>query len=209
MLQKIFKPFFWLSLFLTGCGNREVSLPFYNTPDFSPQFIEDSVTHYLPSINAQNQDGVWLNTDSLKGKIHVANFMFTKCGSICPNMTENLKVAADKFKVNNNILFLSYSVTPWSDSVSQLNTYKQENANGLNNWHFLTGEKSHIYELARKGYFAEENIGFTKDSTEFLHTEHIILVDPELRIRGIYNGTLPLEINLLIEDIETLQQEGL
>jgi protein SCO1/2 len=58
-----------------------------------------------------------------------------------------------------------------------------------------------------KPIFAEENIGFSKDSTEFLHTEHVILVDQSKRIRGIYNGTLSLEMRHLVEDIKTLQQE--
>jgi protein SCO1/2 len=75
-----------------------------------------------------------------------------------------------------------------------------------NNWHFLTGDKGSIYELARKSYFAEEDLGFTKDSTEFLHTEHIILVDGSGHIRGIYNGTLQLETEQLIKDIRTLKQ---
>jgi len=61
--------------------------------------------------------------------------------------------------------------------------------------------------LARQAYFAEEDLGFTKDSTEFLHTEHVLLVDKARRIRGIYNGTLELETQQMIADIRTLLQE--
>ena len=64
-----------------------------------------------------------------------------------------------------------------------------------------------IYDLARKSYFAEKDIGFTKDSTDFLHTEHFLLVDKTLRIRGIYNGTLSLEMQHLIEDIKLLKNQ--
>jgi len=71
----------------------------------------------------------------------------------------------------------------------------------------LTGKKEEIYELARKSYFAEENIGFSKDTTDFLHTEHILLVDKNKKIRGIYNATLELEIQQLIKDISTLKKE--
>lgn len=71
----------------------------------------------------------------------------------------------------------------------------------------LTGKKEKIYELARKSYFAEENIGFSKDTTDFLHTEHILLVDKNKKIRGIYNATLELEIQQLIKDISTLKKE--
>ena len=74
-------------------------------------------------------------------------------------------------------------------------------------WHLLTGSQSAIYSLARQSYFAEEQIGFVKDSTEFLHTEHFILVDKQSHIRGIYNGTLPLETERLITDIQLLLKE--
>ena len=74
----------------------------------------------------------------------------------------------------------------------------------MKNWFFLTGEKSKIYKLARKSYFAEEILGFTKDSTDFLHTEHVLLVDKNFKIRGIYNSTLSLEIKNLSADIDIL-----
>jgi protein SCO1/2 len=75
------------------------------------------------------------------------------------------------------------------------------------NWHLLTGSKSIIYTLARTSYFAEEDLGFTKDSTQFLHTEHIILVDKNKRIRGVYNGTLQLETEQMVKDIQMLMEE--
>jgi protein SCO1/2 len=102
---------------------------------------------------------------------------------------------------------LSYSVTPWIDSTSVLKAFKKRNGINNPNWHFLTGSKSKIYDLARKSYFAEEDLGFTKDSTEFLHTEHFILVDKSKRIRGIYNGTLSFEMYQMIDDIQTLKKE--
>jgi protein SCO1/2 len=53
-------------------------------------------------------------------------------------------------------------------------------------------------------YFAEKTLGFTKDSTDFLHTEYFILVDKNKNIRGVYNGTLALEAKQIVEDIKTL-----
>ncbi|MFZ1717024.1 MAG: SCO family protein, partial [Saprospiraceae bacterium] len=66
---------------------------------------------------------------------------------------------------------------------------------------------SEIYTLARQSYFAEEDLGFTRDSTDFLHTEHVLLVDGHQRIRGIYNGTLEVEIDQMIADIRVLLEE--
>jgi protein SCO1/2 len=119
-------------------------------------------------------------------------------------MTENLQAVSNSCK---DVVLLSYTVTPWIDSVAKLKKYTIAKNITNPNWHFLTGSQSAIYNLARTSYFAEEDIGFTKDSTEFLHTEHIILVDKNKRIRGIYNGTLKLEIEQLIKDIARLKSE--
>ena len=70
--------------------------------------------------------------------------------------------------------------------------------------HFLTGETASIYVLARGSCFTEEELGFTKDSSDFLHTEHVLLVDKQLRLRGIYNGALQLEIEQLRAYIQSL-----
>jgi protein SCO1/2 len=199
-----------------GCANKKstsVKLPFYNDPDFTPVFIENDkevgklITHTISDFAFLNQDSILIDQSKVEDKIHVANFIFTSCGSICPVMTRNLKIVSDSLKNESNVILLSYSVTPWIDSPSVLKKYKSENGINNPNWHFLTGSKSDIYTLARKAYFAEESIGFSKDSTEFLHTEHFILVDKNKHIRGIYNGTLELEMFQLLDDIHSLQQE--
>ena len=122
-------------------------------------------------------------------------------------MTENMKIVEEQFLDDENVVFLSFSVTPWIDKPYILKAYTERKEIKNKNWHFLTGDKATIYDLARKSYFAEEDIGFTKDSTEFLHTEHFILVDQNKRIRGIYNGTLLLEMKQLASDILALKEE--
>ena len=136
----------------------------------------------------------------------MANFIFTSCTHICPKMTTNMGLVEKEFENNPEINLVSFSVTPWLDTPDVLNRYKKDFTLNSNNWHFLTGKKSEIYTIARSSYFAEEEIGFTKDSTDFLHTEHFLLIDPQLRIRGIYNGTLGLEIEQLIKDINLLKK---
>lgn len=198
---------FWSCTKSTG---ETFKLPYYNEPDFSPEFLvkQDSINtkikHKIQDFEFLNQDSVAISQQNIEGKIHVANFIFTKCGVVCPILTKNLKIVSDSLEAENDLVFLSYSVTPWIDSPSVLKSYKQRNNIVNKNWHFLTGNKSEIYNLARKSYFAEEDIGFAKDSTQFLHTEHFILVDKDKRIRGIYNGTLSFEMQQLIEDIKLL-----
>ncbi|WP_301924068.1 SCO family protein [Ferruginibacter sp.] len=204
------------SLFFFSCGEKKtnsIALPYYNEPDFTPIFIENKsdvnkkITHTIGNFSFLNQDSISVNQKRVENKIHIANFIFTSCGSICPTMTKNMKIVGDSLSSDKNLVFLSFSVTPWIDKPSILKKYKERNGIKNENWEFLTGSKRDIYKLARQSYFAEENIGFSKDSTEFLHTEHFVLVDKTKRIRGIYNGTLTLEMEKLIEDIKTLEKE--
>lgn len=204
-----------LNLLMISCkGDQATSkLPYYNSPDFMPVFaslqkqIEQKIDHTIGSFSFTDQNGKTVSDRSIAGKIHVANFIFTSCGSICPVMTKHMKLVQTAFQNNPDVVILSYSVTPWIDSVGRLKRFAENNDIISPNWHLLTGNKGEIYQLARKDYFAEEDLGFTKDSTEFLHTEHVLLVDRTKRIRGIYNGTLQLEIEQLIKDMKLLAEE--
>ena len=205
-----------ISCWLFSCAEKKeqtIALPYYNEPDFTPLFISnkqvvnDSITHTISNFSFLNQDSILITQQFIENKIHVANFIFTSCGSICPVMTNNMKIVNDTLANDPNIVFLSYSVTPLIDKPYKLKKYRTINEIINPNWQFLTGNKADIYKLARQSYFAEEDIGYSKDSTEFLHTEHFILVDKTKRIRGIYNGTLTLEMQQLVADIKNLQQE--
>ncbi len=199
------------SIWVLSCTqnkNEISSLPYYNEPTFTPIF-EDStpINHTIGDFSFLDQDSLLVSQENIEGKIHIANFIFTICGSICPTMTANMKMVSDNLEADIDLVLLSYSVTPWFDKPFVLKKYKSDHNITNPNWHFLTGSKNEIYKLARQSYFAEEDIGFSKDSTEFLHTEHFILVDKTKRIRGIYNGTLALEMLQLIDDIKTLKAE--
>ncbi|ADB41118.1 SCO family protein [Spirosoma linguale] len=191
----------------------EEAVPYYNTPDFTPIWLSDpdevetKITHRTGDFSFRDQTNALVTQQTLANKIHVANFFFTACPTICPKMTNLLKAVQDTFQHEPRVALLSFSVTPWLDSVPRLRKYAAEKGVIATKWHLLTGDRGKLYTLARRSYFAEEAIGFTKDSTEFLHTEHIILVDRNRRIRGVYNGTLPLDIDKLITDIKLLLRE--
>ncbi len=206
---------FFVLLILSACSTtqHEKALPYYNTPEFTPTFLHSDkevaqkINHIIGNFSFTNQNNQIISEDQINGKIHVANFIFTSCGSICPVMTKQMKLVEKAFLQDTNLVILSYSVTPWIDSVSRLKKYATANQIQKSNWHLLTGGKNEIYTLARQSYFAEEDLGFTKDSSQFLHTEHVLLVDKTKRIRGIYNGTLQLEMEQLVKDIQKLKEE--
>ncbi|MEJ8818705.1 SCO family protein [Lacibacter sp. H407] len=217
MYQTVFLriSFFFLILFTSACSQKQPreQLPYYNSPDFTPVFLQASedvtkkIPHTIGRFSFTNQSGNTITEQTVDDKIHIANFIFTRCASICPVMIKHMKMVEKEYAGDNNIVLLSYSVTPWIDSVSRLKEFAEQNKISSANWHLLTGNKAEIYNLARRSYFAEEDLGFTKDSSEFLHTEHILLIDKTKRIRGIYNGTLQLEIEQLIRDIKILQTD--
>lgn len=195
---------------MQGCEHEH--LPYYYSPDFTPlwpgetQFSADTL-HRVAAFSFTDQDGRVIDNDFVKGKIYVANFFFTACPGICPKMTTNLVAVQEAFSSDPDILILSHSVMPWADSVARLKEFSDLYGIDHSKWKLLTGSKNEIYSLARTSYFAEEVAGFTRDSTDFIHTEHCLLVDREGHLRGLYNGTLPLEVERLIEDIRILSRE--
>lgn len=209
------KSYIFIALALISCKNytaTDTSLPFINKPDFTPEWIAKTdinyeAIHQIPSFSFTNQNGETVTEKTVENKIYVADFFFTKCGSICPKMTTNMGLLQDKFRNDKDILLLSHTVTPEWDSVPVLKEYAKNKGVISGKWHLLTGNKEEIYALAKKQYFAGDTVGYYQTGNEFLHTENFILVDKKRRIRGVYNGTLPLEIERLSDDILELKKE--
>jgi len=188
------------------------TLPYFNKPDWTPEWIEKTDSQYqqihrIPKFKFKDQEGEMISNKTVEGKIYIANFFFTSCRGICPKMTSNMYLLQEAFQQDTTILFLSHSVTPDSDSVTILKKYAIENKVNTKQWHLLTGPKKDIYDLAKKQYFAGDTIGYYQTGNEFLHTENFILVDQQQRIRGVYNGTLLIEIDRIKEDIAILKKE--
>jgi len=191
--------------------NPEKKLPVYNPSDVNPKLVDESVAHVRRShkvadFNLLNQNGDTITEADYQDKIYVADFFFTRCLTICPIMTNNMGKLQEVFKSDDDIKFLSHSVTPVMDSVPILRAYADEKGVIDAKWNITTGEKTQIYELARKSYFAvlDEGDGGLQD---FIHTENFILIDKKRQIRGFYDGTDNDEIQRLILDIKTLQNE--
>ena len=209
-------PVMMMLIFMAGCKTTakpgELPLPFINKPDFTPEWIKKDDNayksiHQVPAFSFTNQNGETITEKTVEGKIYVADFIFTRCASICPKMTADMGILQEKFKHDDDVLFLSHSVTPQMDSVSVLKKYAEAKGVISGKWHLLTGNVDDIYRLAKKEYYAGDTVGYYQTGNEFLHTENFILLDKHRRIRGIYNGTLPLEMERLIDDIVTLKKE--
>lgn len=186
-------------------------LKIYQPTDINPQLVDDEVRkvgmhHRIADFELTDQQGETVTNADFEGKIYVADFFFTTCPSICPKMTKNMGLIADEVADNDMIRFLSHSVTPDVDSVPVLAAYADEKGMNYDQWRLVTGSKVQIYDLARKSYFAATTEG-DGGPNDFIHTENFVLIDPDRRIRGFYDGTSADEMDRLRRDIDVLQNE--
>lgn len=207
-------------LLLPACSEKKArqkedagSLPFYTSADFTPLWIAPSdpgygSIHRIAPFAFTDQSGKTVSEKTFRGKIYVADFFFTSCPGICKQLTNNLGIVQDAFANDTTVLLLSHSVTPDMDSVPVLQRYAKAYNVQTNKWHLVTGNRDSIYTLARKSYFADEDLGLQKSSNDFLHTENLLLIDKQGRIRGVYKGTALKDINDMISDIKILEQEN-
>lgn len=206
---------FLLVFTLLGCNNKsnsekESALPYYGESSFTPKWLatdskEAMEMHRIPNFSLINQNGEVITRNTFKNKIYVADFFFTSCSGICPKMTSNMSVLQEAFKTDDDVLLLSHTVTPETDTVEVLNEYAKTKGVKPNKWHLVTGSRSEIYNLGRNAYFIEEDLGELKTDDDFLHTENFVLIDKNQHIRGIYNGLNKTAIQQLIADIKTLK----
>ncbi|EAS20813.1 conserved hypothetical protein [Flavobacteria bacterium BBFL7] len=180
-------------------------------PDqFDPTLVDDSMLfvkkyHKVAPFKLINQNGDTITENDYKNKIYVADFFFTTCPTICPTMTKNMSVLQEEFKDDEEVVFLSHSVTPEYDTPAILKAYAVEKGVLDYKWNLVTGKKEEIYNLARKSYLAVKDAPYG-GQYDMVHTENFILVDKEGRLRSrTYDGTDMEEIEALIDDIYILK----
>lgn len=189
----------------------EKRLPIYSPSDVNPKLVDPTVKHIktnhaIADFSLLNQNGKTITNKDYHDKIYIADFFFTRCQTICIAMAYNMSELQEYYKNDKDIMFLSHSVTPVMDSVPVLKAYAEAKGVIDGKWNVTTGSKKHIYELARKSYFAVLDEG-NGDENDFIHTEQFVLVDKERRIRGYYDGTNKEDMQKIIADIALLKEE--
>ncbi|MDD7913573.1 SCO family protein [Polaribacter ponticola] len=186
-------------------------LKIYNPADVNPNLVDVTLKHIrknhtISDFELINQNGEIITNNNYKDKIYVADFFFTRCQTICIAMAYNMSELQEFYKQDDDIMFLSHSVTPTIDSVSVLKEYAERKGVIDAKWNVTTGSKKHIYELARKSYFAVLE-GGDGGENDFIHTEQFVLIDKERRIRGFYDGTEKEDMVKLKKDVALLKEE--
>ena len=199
-----------LSLFYSALKPKK-TLPIYNPADVNPELVDSTVQykskyHTIADFSFTNQNGKTITQKDYEGKIYVADFFFTTCGSICPKMTTNLSDIQKAFATNPKVKLLSFTVFPKTDSVPVLKAYAKKHQVDDAKWNLVTGDKKEIYTMARKSYLAVK-LGKPDELYDMVHTENFVLVDTKKRVRGFYDGTNKEDMKRLIEDITFLSNE--
>jgi len=185
----------------------EYDLPIYQPSDLNPALVDASVQgfedHRILPFELVNQLGDTVRMEDVAGQVLVVDFFFTRCRTICPMLTDNMKRVQDQVLEDDRVRLMSHSVTPEADSVPVLFDHAVAKGVDPDRWWLLTGAKSEVYKLARKSYFAalDEGDGGFQD---FVHTENMVLVDTLGRLRGFYDGTDLDEVNELVRDLSFL-----
>ena len=187
----------------------------------------------VPEFRFIDQDGKTISQRDTDDKVYVAEYFFTTCKGICPKMNANMRRIFDQYKDVPNFMIVSHTCMPEVDSMPLLKAYEQKMINGIlirnedgsykinemqgigtnlaenPNWHFVTGDKKKLYDMARIGYTIDNGKpdSLQRIEDEFIHTQFFALVDKYRRVRGIYDGLKEEEIQKLMIDINGLLKE--
>jgi protein SCO1/2 len=207
--------FFLTSIFFFACGDtpdtpvkdlkiiKKEALSILGNRDVDAN--GDTIYPTIPDFAFINQNGDTVTNEDFAGKAYVVDFFFIHCPTICPKVTRQMLRVHDKFIDNDKIKFMAHTIDPKRDDVAALKSYADKLDAKAPKWHFVTGDKDEIYEIA-DDYFsvAVEN---PDAPGGFDHSGRLILVDENRHVRAFANGTDPDEVTQFIADIEVLLAE--
>jgi len=200
--------FFLLS---AACNQTGLRLPIMGsrtpiTTESGGKTVTDTLYHTIPAFHMLDQDSVFVDNNTLRKTIYVADFFFTSCPTTCPVMQRNLLKVAIEYRHQPNVAFVSYSIDPAHDTPHILKNYASRLGIRPGQWLFLTGNRDSVYHLAETGYYVTARADSAAPGG-FVHSGALILVDTRRRIRGTYDGTIDDDVQKLSQDIKTLLAE--
>lgn len=193
-----------LTLCLQSGKNQYKTLPVLGPKEVNNE--GDTVYHKIGSFSFTNQDGEKVTSEQLEGKFYVAHFFYTKCPDVCPKLMDNLKEVQKQTRNIENFRMLSITVNPESDTPQRLKEYAQENGINTNKWHLLSGEQANIEALAQDKFLItakEDQHGYQN----YVHSDLLVLVDKEGKIRGFYKGSDEQALETLVDQVAVLLEE--
>lgn len=203
--------FLLVTLLAASCLPKNKKLPILGprqivSVGFEGRITADTVYHTIRDFSFVDQDSNVVTNETFSDKIYVADFFFTSCPTICPIMKTQMLRVYENYSQNPEVKFLSHSIDPEFDTVAVLHDFAERLGVKTDVWHFVTGLKDSIYAIGQECYM----VTATTDPNEpggYLHSGAFLLIDKQRRIRGIYDGTKPEKVDLLMDDIAILLDE--
>ncbi|MFH6984085.1 SCO family protein [Marinoscillum luteum] len=205
-----FNLLFLLGLTLYGCGEvkSNYELPILGRSEINESVVNgetvyDTIYHTIPDFQFVDQDSSLITNETFSGQVYVADFFFTSCPTICPVMKQQMLRVYEAYKDHPEVAILSHTIDPEYDTVALLHDFAERLGVSSDTWHFVTGDKDEIYDIAEKSYMVVANEDETAPGG-FIHSGAFLLIDQQRRIRGVYDGTVPEQVDILIHDIARL-----
>jgi protein SCO1/2 len=163
----------------------------------------------VPAFALTDQSERPITCDNLKGKVWIANFIYTSCPGPCPIMTSRLAKVVKEMPRRDDLRFVSFSVDPDHDTPAVLAKYAKKFDADPNQWFFVTGSKNAIADLSVKGFKLALAAASQPSATDgpIVHSSRVALIDREGRIRGYYDGLDPESLEKLNRDAMRLLDE--
>ena len=161
----------------------------------------------LPDFTFTRESGAPWGMSQLKGRPFVANFIFTRCPTICPAFTRRMaRIQAETQAYGPGLQLVSFSVDPTYDTPARLAEYAQRHGATPERWSFLTGD----YERLKNTVVDSFKISMGRESLDeadvmgIFHGNHFVLVDATGEIRGYYDSADDEAFARLLRDLPQL-----
>jgi protein SCO1/2 len=171
----------------TACSNRAAKLPVYDS---------------VPAFQMTDSRGETFDSSALRGKVWVADFIYTNCPAECPLMSAKMHRVEKQLRGQDNVRFVSFSVDPMHDTPAALSAFAKRYGAPTKQWVFLTGTTETVHQIAFATFHVGDVIGRIEHSTKFA------LVDKQGRIRGYYSSLGKDDLAALVADAEGLRRQG-
>jgi protein SCO1/2 len=191
-----------IAILLIACNTKPNQLPILGEKDV---VNGDTIYHTIRPFKFINQDSQIVTNSTFANKIYVVDFFFTHCPTICPKVTKQMLRQYDKYKDNDKLMLLAFSIDTRNDTIGRLKAYEKGLGVTSKKWHFVTGNQDSIYSIANDYYSIA-----TEDKSSpggFNHSGRIILVDSKQRVRSFCDGTDQNDVDRFMDDIDILLNE--
>ncbi|MBX2874153.1 MAG: SCO family protein [Saprospiraceae bacterium] len=193
-----------VTLAFIACQPKSEGLPILGNHMVDPT-SGDTTYHHIPTFAFTNQDSQLVDNASFTGKAYVADLFFISCPTICPKVAKQMKRIYDRYETDDRLALLSHTIDPKRDTVARLKKYAEGLGVEAPKWHFVTGEKDKIYDIA------QDYMSIAREDEDapggFDHSGWLLLIDKDFHIRSFCNGTEAEAVDQFMKDIDLLLEE--